>query len=303
MSGICGICEPGRTLSPAGIKAMLAAFVLPEESAQQALGADSVSLAVARRWGFQQVANIPGIRIAADAELLNRDELAKSLKVRDFDPAALTPAELLARLYRERGVSFVELLDGVFSFALWDDENRRLVLAIDRLGVNSLYWRREGDRILFASRVGAIRSTQEASASVNPAALVQYMLFSAVPAPMAIYRGIEKLRPGFCLVYEAGQIRQIRYWDLPYRRSGDRRIAHWSREVREGMRSAVHHHLTDLAPEETGAYLSGGTDSSSVVAFMNERHSPVNTYSIFFAEAVYSEIGFARTTANHFRAK
>jgi len=63
------------------------------------------------------------------------------------------------------------------------------------------------------------------------------------------------------------------------------------------------HHLTDITPEKTGAYLSGGTDSSSVVAFMNERHSPVNTYSIFFAESVYSEIGFARTTAEHFRAK
>src|SRR5438445_12663088 len=106
MSGICGICEPGRTLSPAGIRAMLAAFVLPEESTQQGPGADSVSLAVARRWDFQQVANIPGIRIAADAELLNRDDLAKSLKVRDFDPAALSSAELLARLYRERGLSF-----------------------------------------------------------------------------------------------------------------------------------------------------------------------------------------------------
>ena len=302
MSGICGICEPGRTLNPESIKAMLAAFVLPEESSQQTPGADSVSLAVARRWDFQQVAAVPGIRIAADAELLNRDDLVKSLKSRDFDSAALSCAELLARLYRERGLAFVELLDGVFSFALFDEENRRLVLAIDRLGVNSLYWRKEGDRLLFASRVGAIRNTQEAPAAVNPAALVQYMLFSAVPAPVAIYQGIEKLRPGTCLVYEAGQIRHTRYWDLQYRESDDRNVARWAREVREGMRSAVHHHLTDLAPEKTGAYLSGGTDSSSIVAFMNERHSPVNTYSIFFAEAVYSEIGFARTAAQHFRA-
>ena len=302
MSGICGICEPGRTLSPAGIKAMLAAMTLTGETDQLAPGKDSVALAVSQRWHFQQVADIPGVRIAADAELLNRQELTKFLKGGDFDPATLTSAELLARLYRERGVSFVELLDGVFSFALWDEEHRRLVLAIDRLGVNSLYWRKEGERILFASRVGAIRSTQEAPGTVNPAALVQYMLFSAVPAPMVIYQGIEKLRPGFCLVYEAGQIRQTRYWDLEYRESDNQNVAHWAHEVREGMRSAVHHQLTDLAPENTGAYLSGGTDSSSVVAFMNERHSPVNTYSIFFAEAVYSEVGFARTTAKHFRA-
>jgi len=130
MSGICGICEPGRTLSPAGIEAMLAAFVLPEESAQQAPGADSVSLAVASRWYFQQVADIPGVRIAADAELLNRAELTNHLKSGNFDAARLTSAELLARLYREHGVSFVELLDGVFSFAIWDEENRRLMLAM-----------------------------------------------------------------------------------------------------------------------------------------------------------------------------
>ncbi len=302
MSGICGICEPGRALSPAGIKAMLAALSLPGETGQIAPGNDSVALGVSQRWPFQQVASIPGVRIAADAELLNRQELTKSLKGRDYDSAGLTSAELLARLYRERGVSFVELLDGVFSFALWDEEHRRLVLAIDRLGVNSLYWRKEGGRILFASRVGAIRSTQEAPATVNPAALVQYMLFSAVPAPMVIYEGIEKLRPGTCLVYEAGQIRQTRYWDLEYREGDNRDVAYWAREVREGMRSAVHRQLADLAPEKTGAYLSGGTDSSSVVAFMNERQSPVNTYSIFFAEAVYSEVGFARTTAKHFRA-
>jgi asparagine synthase (glutamine-hydrolysing) len=302
MSGICGICEPGRTLSPAGIKSMLTALTLTGETCQLAPGRDSVVLGVSQRWHFQQVADIPGVRIAADAELLNRPELTKFLKGGDFDPDRLTSAELLAHLYRERGVSFVELLDGVFSFALWDDEHRRLVLAIDRLGVNSLYWRKEGDRILFASRVGAIRSTQEAPAAVNPAALMQYMLFSAVPAPMVIYQGIEKLRPGFCLVYEAGQIRQTRYWDLQYRESGHHNVADWAHQVREGMRTAVHHHLTDLASEKTGAYLSGGTDSSTVVAFMNERHSPVNTYSIFFAEAVYSEIGFARTTAEQFHA-
>ena len=107
MSGICGICEPGRSLNPASIKTMLAAFVLPGESAQQTAGPDSVSLGVARRWSFQEVASIPGVRIAADAELLNRKELIKQLKDTGFDPATLTSGELLGRLYRERGVSFV----------------------------------------------------------------------------------------------------------------------------------------------------------------------------------------------------
>src|SRR5260370_23512254 len=108
MSGMCGICEPGRTLNPESIKAMLAAFVLPEESSQQTPGADSVSLAVARRWDFQQVAAVPGIRIAADAALLNRDDLVKSLKSRDFDSPALSCSELLALLHPDLRLSFVE---------------------------------------------------------------------------------------------------------------------------------------------------------------------------------------------------
>ena len=118
MSGICGICEPGRTWNSAGINAMLAALALPGETGLRTPDGVSVVLGVSQRWHFQQVAHIPGIRIAADAELLNRQELTKLLTGGDFDRASLTPAELLARLYRERGVSFVELLDGVFSFAL-----------------------------------------------------------------------------------------------------------------------------------------------------------------------------------------
>src|SRR5712692_11605299 len=300
MSGICGICEPGRAVSSAKIKAMLSALALPGESQWETPRGHSAAMCVSRRWSFQQVAAIPGILIAADTELFNRRELAESLAEESFDLADLSPAELLARLYLERGVSFVELLDGVFSFALWDELHQRLVLAIDRLGVNSLYWRREGDRLLFGSRVGAIRGVQVAPLEVNPAALVQYMLVSAVPAPLVIYQGIEKLRPGHCLVYEAGEVRRLCYWDLEYNESDDQDVSRWGREVREAMRSAVHRHLTDLSPEKSGAYLSGGTDSSSVVAFMNERHSPVNTFSISFQEQRYNEINFARITAGHF---
>jgi len=301
MSGICGICQPGRAVSAASIEMMLAGLALPGESSLHTSGEDSIALGVSRFWDFQQAAAVPGVRIAADAELLNRLELAKYVSEGRQAASSFTTAELLAHLYLQRGISFLELIDGAFSIAIWDEKNHRLMLAIDRLGVNSLYWRKEDDRVFFASRIGAVRSVQESPAEVNPAALVQYMLYSAVPAPLAIYQGIEKLRPGHCLVYEAGQIRQTCYWDLQYPEGDNEDAGYWAREVREGLRAAVHHHFIGLDPEHTGAYLSGGTDSSSVVAFMNERYSPVKTFSIFFSEAVYSEIGFARTTAGHFR--
>jgi len=89
------------------------------------------------------------------------------------------------------------------------------MLAIDRLGVNSLYWRKEGDRILFASRAGAIRSAQEAPRGCQSGCAGAVHAIQRRPAPMAIYHGIEKLRPGFYLIYEAGQIAQTRYWDPP----------------------------------------------------------------------------------------
>ena len=183
MSGICGICEPGRAVNSAKVKAMLSALALPGESQWETQGGQSATMCVSRRWDFQQVAAIPGIQIAADAELFNRLELAESLAEKGFDPAKLTPAELLARLYRERGISFVNLLDGVFSFALWDEVHQRMLLGIDRLGINSLYWRKESDSLLFGSRVGALREVQVAPPEVNLVALVQYMLLSAVPAP------------------------------------------------------------------------------------------------------------------------
>jgi asparagine synthase (glutamine-hydrolysing) len=300
MSGICGICEPGQTLDPPAISLMLDAMGMRGEFPQKTSGRESVLLGVSRRWQFQRTASIPHVLIAADAELLNRDELIDAVKPSNFDRRGVSSSELLARLYQQHGISFIELLDGIFSFALWDEQHQRLLLAIDRLGVSSLYWRKEKERLLFASHVRAISCVQEAPPQVNPAALGQYMLFSAVPAPLSIYQGTEKLQPGSCLIYEAGQVRTIRYWDITYRESENHNIAHWSHEVQEGMRSAVKRHLIDLDPPTTGAYLSGGTDSSSVVAFMNERHSPVNTYSIFFSESAYSEIGFARTTAEHF---
>lgn len=300
MSGICGICQKDRPADPAILQAMLAHTALPGETSETTFSG-SVALGVNRLWNFQQVAAIPGVRLAADAELYNREELSRLVGANDSSPSSV--AELLARLYVQKGISFLELLDGVFSIALWDERARKLVLAGDRLGVNCLYWRKEAGGLLFASRIGAIRCALDGSVDINPDAVMQYMLFSAVPAPLSIYQGVEKLRPGHLLLYENGTLTDKTYWDLDYAEDGSRNEDYWAREVREGMRSAVHRQLADCAPGRTGEYLSGGTDSSSVVAFASERHSPTNSFSIFFSEGPYSEIEYARTTAKRFETR
>jgi len=303
MSGICGICEPGRALAASSLEPMLTAVALANERQCAVVCGDSVAMAVAPRWSFQQVGKLRGIYVAVDADLVNRHELENSARNSGFDTPGLSFAQLVAHLYLERGLDFVQSLDGAFSLALWDERTRRLVLCIDRIGVNALYWCRRGDQILFASRVGAIRAMLGDSARLSRTALMQYMLFSAVPAPLTAYEGVEKLQPGQALLYEKGELHQCRYWDLNFSEDKTQSEVQWARAVRETMRTAVHRHMNDGIQERMGAYLSGGTDSSSVVAFMAEQHSPVNTFTIYFEDERYSEISFARTTANRFETR
>src|SRR5712692_5506443 len=156
MSGICGICEAGRQIDARSLGPMLAALELPDEAPPQVVGGTSVGLGAARRWPFQQVASVAGVHVAADADLCNARELAEMSTDEGARAPQFSVAELLARLYARRGIQFLELLHGDFSLALWDEQARRLILAIDRRGVKTLYWRQEADRLLFASRVGAV---------------------------------------------------------------------------------------------------------------------------------------------------
>ena len=303
MSGLCGICERGRELGSRVLEPMVTALAMKGEQKPSASAGESIALAVSRRWEGQEVSSTQSVRIAVDVDLYNLKELKDRLATRGLDSNEWPVGLCLAHLYEIDGPDFLRQLHGAFSIALWDEKKQRLLLAIDRLGVKSLYWSREADRLLFATRVGAIRATCKAPLELNPASLPQYLLFSVIPHPMTVYRGVEKLAPATCLIYEKGEVRQRRYWELEYAESDNHSESHWAQQVQEGMRTAVHVNMSGYRPEELGAYLSGGTDSSSVVAFMNERHSPVNTFSIFFNETEYSEVNFAHTTADHFRTR
>ncbi len=261
----------------------------------------SAALGAVPRWGFQQVAAIPGVRIAVDADLLEKGALAGL--VADGGGERRAPlAEQLACLYLKEGLGFIEKLEGAFSIALWDEKLERLILAIDRFGIQGMYWRQEGPRLLFASRAGAIRSAQMTPAGIDTAAVMQFLLFSVVPAPLTIWQGTRKLEPGRYLLFEKGGIRESQYWDLGYP-EGSGSEEEWAEGLREAMRAAVHRHLEGCDPQRTGAYLSGGTDSSSVTAFMSDRFAPVNTFSITFPEDRYDEAGFAHATAERFRTR
>jgi len=282
---------------------MLAELALPGESSRDAQGGRSIAVGVAPRWNFQQVAVAGGITAAVDADLVDFSEAGQALSITATQASRLPVAELIARLYLERGVEFLKLLHGGFALGLWDEAEQRLLLAIDRIGSRALYIRREGGVLLFASRISAVRSVQRGRVEANPSAILQFLLFSAVPAPLSSDRGTEKLRPGTFVVFSNSQLAEHTYWDLEYPESQNRNADYWARELRHGMQAAVHRHLEGCSQSDTGCYLSGGTDSSSVVAFTSQKHRPAQSFSIAFEEAGFSEIEFARTTAACFQTK
>lgn len=303
MSGICGVCQPGKMFSGSGtIEPMLDGLSVSDETERASRTQDCVGMGVARRWPFQQLAVIEHVLVACDADLIDFADVASALSISREDAACIPIAELLGRIYLIRGPEFVKLLNGACALALWDSKRKRLLLAIDRFGVKSLYWRLEGTSLLFASRISGVRAAQRDALEVNPLAVLQFFLFSAIPAPLASDRGTQKLRPGTVLTYEDGQIVESQYWDLEYAESSDHAASRWALELRKEMRAAVHRHLQGCERTSTGCYLSGGTDSSTVVAFVSEKHAPARSFSIAFEESGFSEIDFARTSATAFRS-
>lgn len=282
---------------------MLEALALPAEGRPEGSAGSSVAFGAAPRWETQEVGAIPGVRIAADTDLTNWQDLHAYLESEGQQPSALTRPEVLAWLYRIEGASFLSRLEGAFAIAIWNEGTRQLLLATDPLGFKQLYFASDGDGVLFASRVSAVRAIQQPPAGVDPSAVMQYLIFSVVTAPLSIFRGIQRLLPGTFLIYENGQLCQQRYWDLAYQENEDGDETYWARELREQMRSAVHRHVAGCNAEDTGAYLSGGTDSSSVVAFMSERLPHVKSCSISFPVTGYNEIEYARSAAQHFQSR
>jgi asparagine synthase (glutamine-hydrolysing) len=281
---------------------MLSQLALPGEIDRQSSVGRFVSLGVSRRWESQEICAIEGVRLAADTDLTNWKELRAHLESKSIPASRITRSEVLAWLYTLDGPDFLRRLEGAFGIALWDEKSQRLLLACDPLGIKTIYFSRSSDRLLFASRASAV-AAGGTTAEVNPAAVMQFLLFSGITAPLSIFRGVERLQPGFFLTLEKGMRSLKRYWDLEYPESENRDEKYWSMQLREEMRAAVHRHLAECTADNTGAYLSGGTDSSSVVAFMSEQFKGVHSCSISFPVTGYNEIEYARETARHFQAR
>lgn len=255
--------------------------------------------------GHQPISNADdSLWLVCNGELYNYRELRSELQARGHVFKTASDSEVLLHAYQAFGDDFVHRLEGMFNFAIWDLVRKRLLIGRDHLGVKPLYVHRSGALLAFATEAKALLQLPGMRAELDREVLGDYLHLGYVPAPHSMLKGIRKLPPATLLAVEwrdAGvDVREWRYWRLPSAIDRSTSEAEWVERIRAGIERAVHQQMVSDVP--IGAFLSGGVDSSAVVAAM-AKHSaqPIRTYAIGFeggeAERLYNELPYARQVA------
>lgn len=250
--------------------------------------------------GHQPMSNEDGtIWVLLNGEIYNHSELRADLLQRGHTFTTKSDTEAIVHLFEEYAEGCFAKLRGMFSIALWDSRNRKLVLARDRVGKKPLFYAAGRDRILFGSELKALLAGDSLSRDMDEQALSDYFSFGYIPAPKTIYRSVRKVMPGHYLVASIGGVRETAYWDLSFAKVEQRSEAEWGERLRHELCEATRVRLMTDVP--LGAFLSGGIDSSSVVAMMSHlMKGAVTTCSIGFEEEKYDEAKYARQISNQF---
>jgi asparagine synthase (glutamine-hydrolysing) len=249
--------------------------------------------------GDQPISNEDGtVTVVFNGEIYNHHQLRRELLAAGHRFATRSDTEVLVHLYESHGPEMVRHLHGMFAFSIWDSRRQRLFLARDRTGMKPLSYALHGNGIIYCSELRALYAFDRSGLSIAPGAVMEYLAFGYVPDPMSIFEGVRKLPAGYCLLWSPGRDVQVsRYWTPPLPDQALRDEGELVAELRRKLEAAVVSHLESEVP--LGAFLSGGTDSSAVVALMCRHASGrVKTFSIGFAEAAYDESQTARAVAN-----
>ncbi len=251
--------------------------------------------------GHQPISNEDGtVWIVFNGEIYNYRELRAELVARGHRFETRTDTEAIVHLYEEEGERCVERLRGMFGLAIWDSRDRSLTLARDRVGKKPLHYALAGGAFVFGSEIKSLLRHPAVKREVDFEAISDFLTFGYVPDPRTAFKDIHKLPPGHTLTFKDGRIRLRRYWNFNY--AGDGRAEappnenEYLERLRELLAESVRVRLESEVP--LGAFLSGGIDSSVVVALMSrEMSQPVKTFSIGFSEADFDELRHARVTA------
>ncbi|MDZ7379434.1 MAG: asparagine synthase (glutamine-hydrolyzing), partial [candidate division KSB1 bacterium] len=240
--------------------------------------------------------------IVFNGEIYNFQRLRDTLMHRGYRFTTQGDTEVILHAYEEYGEACVQHLRGMFAFAIWDGVKKQLFLARDRVGIKPLYYYWDGHTLLFASEIKAILQDPGVERTLDAQALDDYLTYLYVPGPKSIFQKIRKLRPGHTVTVSAHGVVEQQYWDLAFQPQDALQEADYATGLLEKLKESVAIHLMSEVP--LGAFLSGGVDSSAVVAIMaGLLDRPVNTASIGFREAAFDELPYPREVAQHFRTR
>jgi len=305
ISGAVRVAEHG-TIDPCALQAMREAMVHRGPDSAGMVVFETAGLAMRRLAIIDVVSGqqpLTGedeqIHVVCNGEIYNYRELRVLLERAGHVFRTFSDCEVIVHAYEEYGDDFLTRLNGMFALAVWDQRHQRLVLARDRVGIKPLFYARHEGLLLFASEPKALLAYPGFPRALDPVALDQYLTYQYVPTPKSIYAGINKLRPGHALSVEGGCITERPYWELDL--SCDATLARTSEveladQLWRVLRESVRLELVSDVP--LGVFLSGGIDSSAVVAAMADLGtSDVRTFSIGFSEPSFDESGYARRVA------
>lgn len=269
---------------------------------------DTVALGMRRlsiidlKTGDQPVFSEDGtVVVMMNGELYNYREVRAELEKDRIMFVTKTDTEILPHLYKKYGDAFIDHVNGMYAFSLWDLARKRLILARDRFGEKPLYYGIFDGKLIWASELKALTAHPSVTTELDLDALRHYLSFDYVPAPLSIYKGIYKLPAAHILTVENGEIRTHRYWDVKDHVAKDGKVetlAEKAEELRELLSDSVRMRLVSDVP--LGILLSGGIDSSSIAAFAVQHATErVKTFSIGFEEDSFDESRYARLVAKH----
>ncbi len=254
--------------------------------------------------GHQPMSNEDGtVWITFNGEIYNFPEIREYLAKKGHVFRSRTDTEVIVHLWEEEGERCVERLAGMFAFAIWDSRRNALFLARDRMGKKPLFYASMPDRFLFGSEIKTILQDPDFKREPDIEAIHNYLAYQSVPSPYCAFKGVRKVPPAHYLLLENGREMLRRYWRLSYRNklrcNGNKAVEALQEEIIDRLRDAIQVRLMSDVP--LGAFLSGGIDSSIIVALMaGLMDRPVKTFSIGFHEEEYNELPYARMIADRY---
>jgi len=242
------------------------------------------------------------IVLSYNGEIYNFQLLREDLKQKGYSFKTGTDTEVLLKLYIEYGIDSFKMIRGMYAFAIWNKKDKELILCRDRIGKKPLYYYYDGKSIAFASEIKSILQLPGIQWQIDTSSIIDYLKYLYVPHPKSIYRSVYKLEPGHFLVYKEGKIKTNKYWDVDFSSPLDGAVNNIAGDLLSIISESVKVRMVSDVP--LGAFLSGGIDSSAVVALMSaEKQEPVKTCTVGFESADHNEADYARAFSDKFNTE